>query len=215
MVIFTVVHIAAHMHNFYELALADPNATTFGQRVVVFLEANFTTGPGATGWIMTVILGIMVWFAMEKRRRANFERFWYTHHLFVVFFLAWQLHGVWCMIKPDREPFCSSNSIGVFWVRELCVRILSDIGQRLFSSSYSDTGLLVASFGRTNGFYAKFAHATRPTFPRSSSTHPKLSNSRLKKRRQLLGQGNTFLSLAQRFPTFSGTLLRLRGKPAP
>lgn len=119
MVIFAVIHIAAHMHNFYRLALADPNATTFGQRVVVFLEANFATGPGVTGWIMTATLGIMVWFAMEKKRRANFERFWYTHHLFVVFFLAWQLHGVWCMIKPDRQPFCSFNSIGVFWVREL------------------------------------------------------------------------------------------------
>jgi hypothetical protein len=118
MVIFTVIHIAAHMHNFYELALADPNATTTGQRAIVFLEANFATGPGATGWVMTIALGTMVWFAMEKRRRANFERFWYTHHLFVVFFLAWQLHGVWCMIKPDREPFCSFNSIGVFWVRE-------------------------------------------------------------------------------------------------
>lgn len=115
MVIFTVIHIAAHMHNFYKLALADPNATTTGQRIVVFLEANFATGPGATGWIMTAALGTMVWFAMEKRRRANFERFWYTHHLFVVFFLAWQLHGVWCMIKPDRQPFCSFNSIGVFW----------------------------------------------------------------------------------------------------
>lgn len=119
MVVFTLIHIGAHMHNFYELALADPDANTFGKRVLVFLQANFATGPGATGWIMTIALGVMVWFAMEKRRRANFERFWYTHHLFVVFFLAWQFHGMWCMIKPDREPFCSFNTIGVFWVREL------------------------------------------------------------------------------------------------
>lgn len=114
-VVFTVIHTAAHMRNFQLLALSDPNATTTGQRIVVFLEANFTTGPGATGWFMTICLGIMVWFAMEKRRRANFEKFWYSHHLFVFFFLAWQLHGMWCMIKPDREPFCSWNSIGVFW----------------------------------------------------------------------------------------------------
>jgi hypothetical protein len=31
--------------------------------------------------MMTLILGIMVWFAMEKRRRAHFERFWYSVRL--------------------------------------------------------------------------------------------------------------------------------------
>ena len=34
----------------------------------------------------------MIWFALEKRRRANFERFWYSHHLFILFFALWQLH---------------------------------------------------------------------------------------------------------------------------
>jgi len=42
---------------------------------VGFLKYNFTTGPGVTGWVMWIILGIMVWFAMEKRKRANFERY--------------------------------------------------------------------------------------------------------------------------------------------
>lgn len=46
-----------------------------------FFLANFWTGPGLTGWIMTIILWAMIWFAMEKRKRANFERFWYTHHV--------------------------------------------------------------------------------------------------------------------------------------
>jgi NADPH oxidase len=35
---------------------------------------NFTTGPGATGWVMTVALGVMVWFATEKHKKARFER---------------------------------------------------------------------------------------------------------------------------------------------
>lgn len=120
-VFWTLVHILAHMVNFARLAKADPDATTTGQRFVVFLEANFATGPGATGWIMTVCLGLMVWYAMEKRRRAHFERFWYSHHLFLPFFLCWQLHGMFCMIKPDRAPFCSWNTIGVFWVRNFYV----------------------------------------------------------------------------------------------
>ncbi|KAI9437961.1 NADPH oxidase [Lactarius indigo] len=111
----TVVHVAAHMVNFTKLALADTDAKTGGAKFVAFLNANFATGPGLTGWIMTVVLGIMVWYAMEKRRRANFERFWYSHHLFIVFFICWQLHGMFCMIKPDRPPYCSWNTIGVFW----------------------------------------------------------------------------------------------------
>ncbi|KAA1471994.1 NADPH oxidase [Dentipellis sp. KUC8613] len=114
-VIGSVVHIVAHMFNFAKLAIADPDAKTGSQRFVAFLIANFATGPGATGWIMTAALGIMVWYAMEKRRRARFEAFWYTHHLFIVFFIGWQLHGMFCMIQPDRPPYCSWNTIGVFW----------------------------------------------------------------------------------------------------
>ncbi|KAF8508456.1 NADPH oxidase [Hysterangium stoloniferum] len=114
-VFWTVVHILAHMVNFGRLAKADPDAKTAGQIAVAFLAANFATGPGITGWIMTASLGVMVFFAIEKRRRAHFERFWYSHHLFILFFVCWQLHGMFCMIKPDRPPYCSFNNIGVFW----------------------------------------------------------------------------------------------------
>ena len=125
-VVGSVVHIVAHMFNFAKLAMADTDAKTGGQRFVAFLVANFATGPGATGWIMTVALGVMVWYAMEKRRRARFEVFWYTHHLFIVFFINWQLHGMFCMIQPDRPPYCSFNTIGVFWVC-LCSSITAKI----------------------------------------------------------------------------------------
>lgn len=84
---FSALHIAAHMVNFTQLAIK----TNTG--IVGFVGANFLTGPGATGWIMTISLGIMVWYAREKPRRAKFERFWYSHHLFIVFFVGWQLHG--------------------------------------------------------------------------------------------------------------------------
>jgi NADPH oxidase len=115
-VFFSAVHIIAHMVNFTRLGLTMTHK--IGPLLVIFISANFATGPGATGWIMTVALGIIVWYALEKKRRqpnGGFERFWYTHHLFIVFFICWQLHGMFCMIKPDRPPFCSFNTIGVFW----------------------------------------------------------------------------------------------------
>ncbi|KAI9635465.1 ferric reductase NAD binding domain-containing protein [Dioszegia hungarica] len=111
-VFFTVVHIIAHVRNTIVMSMIK------GTGVKGFLSYTFLSGPAWTGWIMTISLGIMVWFAMEKRKRANYERFYYSHHaspLFIVFFLGWQLHGMFCMIQPDRPPFCSASIIGVFW----------------------------------------------------------------------------------------------------
>ncbi|KAJ7268158.1 NADPH oxidase [Mycena haematopus] len=117
-VIGSLVHTLAHVVNLYRLTMADTSATTLGKKVTFFITANFIIGPLWTGWLMWVALGVMVYYAIEKRRRApngGFEKFWYTHHLFIPFFILWQLHGMFCMIKPDRPPYCSYNTIGVFW----------------------------------------------------------------------------------------------------
>ncbi|KAF8181215.1 NADPH oxidase B [Mycena galopus ATCC 62051] len=85
---------------------------------VVHTLAHVVNLPLWTGWLMWIALGIMVYYAIEKRRRVpngGFEKFWYTHHLFIPFFILWQFHGMFCMIKADRPPFCSFNTIGVFW----------------------------------------------------------------------------------------------------
>ncbi|GAA6000613.1 hypothetical protein JCM10207_004576 [Rhodosporidiobolus poonsookiae] len=113
MAFFTVVHTIAHLFNAWWMGELASRSTA--QRFVVFLEVNFTTGPGITGWIMLVCLAVIVWFAVEKRKKKHFERFWFSHHLFIPFFIAWQLHGMFCLIKPDRPPFCSAAQIGVFW----------------------------------------------------------------------------------------------------
>ncbi|KAF7377911.1 FAD-binding FR-type domain-containing protein [Mycena sanguinolenta] len=117
-VVGSVVHTLAHIVNLYRLTMADGSARTTGQRIAFFISANFVIGPLITGWLMWICLGVMVFFAAEKRRNAKnggFERFWYTHHLFIPFFILWQLHGMFCMIQPDRPPYCSFNTIGVFW----------------------------------------------------------------------------------------------------
>lgn len=115
-VFFTLAHIVAHMWNFATLAIILSKDTTTNV-FVEFLSLNFATGTGITGWIMTVSLGVMVWFAVEKKRRmpnGGFEKFWYTHHLFIVFFICWQLHGMFCMIRPNNGS-CDYNVVGVFW----------------------------------------------------------------------------------------------------
>ncbi|KAI0178431.1 ferric reductase NAD binding domain-containing protein [Pestalotiopsis sp. NC0098] len=109
---FSWVHTIAHWNNFAQIA-AKNNLGIYG-----WLLANFTSGPGWTGYIMLIALTGMVVTSYEKPRRANYERFWYTHHMFIVFFLFWSFHGAFCMIQPDTAPFCISvgtTAIGVFW----------------------------------------------------------------------------------------------------
>jgi predicted ferric reductase len=111
-VVFSWIHTIAHWNNFAQLA-AKADLGFKG-----FLLANFATGPGWSGYIMLTALMAMVITSVERARRANFERFWYTHHLFVVFFVFWSIHGAFCMIKPDFAPFCvefGSSAIGVLW----------------------------------------------------------------------------------------------------
>lgn len=109
---FSWLHTIAHWNNFAQISAK--NNLGFGG----WLLANFVSGPGWTGYVMLVALTAMVFTSVEKYRRANFERFWYMHHMFVVFFVFWSVHGAFCMIQPDFAPFCISvgtSAIGVFW----------------------------------------------------------------------------------------------------
>ncbi|GEM09205.1 NADPH oxidase isoform 2 [Rhodotorula toruloides] len=104
------------VHLFNSWWLGSKLATTATAALLLALDTNFTTGPFLTGWIMLLLLGIMAFFAVEKRRRPHFQRFYWSHHLFIPFFVLWQFHGMFCMIKPDRPPYCSWTQIGVFWM---------------------------------------------------------------------------------------------------
>ena len=107
-VFFSWVHTVAHWVNFGLLA----SKQKLGFKG--FLLANFKTGPGWSGYVMLLVLMAMVFTSLEKPRRANYERFWYTHHLFIVFFIFWAVHGAFCMIKTDIAPSCRGT--GTFWL---------------------------------------------------------------------------------------------------
>ncbi len=106
-VFFTWVHTIAHWNNFAQLAAKQKLG------IVGFLKINFVTGPGWSGYVMLFALMAMLLTSIEKPRRANYERFWSTHHLFIIFFVFWSVHGAFCMIKTDTAPFCFGT--GVFW----------------------------------------------------------------------------------------------------
>lgn len=101
------MHTIAHWNNYGRLAAQ--NHLGFKG----FLLANLVTGPGWSGYVMLVALMAMLFTSIEKPRRSNYERFWGTHHLFIIFFVFWSVHGAFCMIKTDIAPFCFGT--GVFW----------------------------------------------------------------------------------------------------
>ncbi|KAG5209709.1 Superoxide-generating NADPH oxidase heavy chain subunit A [Trichophyton interdigitale] len=107
-VFFSLLHTIAHWVNFARIASSE------GLGIKGFLQLNFTTGPGWTGYIMLAALVAIALTSLEGPRRANHERFWNTHHLFIIFFLFWSFHGAFCMIKPDLPPFCDGT--GVFYL---------------------------------------------------------------------------------------------------
>ncbi|EXJ75733.1 NADPH oxidase [Cladophialophora psammophila CBS 110553] len=125
-VFFTWVHTIAHLHNVAQLSAKGHGG------FIGFVKLNFLTGPGWTGYVLTISVMAMFFTALEKPRRANYERFWNTHHLFVIFFIMWSIHGAFCMIPADNKPFCFGNgSFYLYWMiggfTYLVERILREI----------------------------------------------------------------------------------------
>jgi NADPH oxidase len=57
------------------------------------------TGTGVTGVVAFVCQLLMYSSAVEAVRRKHFEMFWYTHHLFIVFFIMLLVHGIFGQVS--------------------------------------------------------------------------------------------------------------------
>ncbi|XP_077778873.1 NADPH oxidase 1 isoform X2 [Podarcis muralis] len=67
------------------------------------LYVAFTTIPGITGVIITLSFILMVTSSMQFIRRNYFEVFWYTHHLFVIYFLGLVIHGIAGLVRGQTD----------------------------------------------------------------------------------------------------------------
>ncbi|XP_073710466.1 NADPH oxidase 1 [Misgurnus anguillicaudatus] len=63
----------------------------------------FTTIAGLTGVIITLALILIITSSMEVIRRSYYEVFWYTHHLFIVFFAGLVFHGAGRIVRSQQE----------------------------------------------------------------------------------------------------------------
>ncbi|XP_039976430.1 NADPH oxidase 1 [Xiphias gladius] len=77
----------------------------------------FTTIAGLTGVIITLALILIITSSMEVIRRSYFEVFWYTHHLFIIFYAGLVFHGAGRIVRsqqqtdpPHNFTFCKDRS---------------------------------------------------------------------------------------------------------
>eukprot|EP00794_Sanderia_malayensis_P000504 gene504-1151_t len=61
------------------------------------------TVAGVSGVVITMCLIVMVTSSTELIRRSYFEVFWFTHHLFVIFYIGLILHGVQGLIHAQTN----------------------------------------------------------------------------------------------------------------
>uniref|UniRef100_A0A665W0W6 NADPH oxidase 2 n=1 Tax=Echeneis naucrates TaxID=173247 RepID=A0A665W0W6_ECHNA len=120
----TAVHIIAHLFNFEYFMDAQLNRNSSLLTFVLseigtndslpFLnpirtnETNptivmFTTIAGLTGVAITLALILIITSSMEVIRRSYFEVFWYTHHLFVIFFIGLVFHGYGRIVRGQTS----------------------------------------------------------------------------------------------------------------
>lgn len=102
LVIFSIIHVCAHYINYQSLA----NATLKSERWYALIS-----GPGFTGKLANILLFLLVTSTSNRIKKANFEVFFYTHHLFIFFLCVLVLHGSFCFVKLDTKPLCSKREL--------------------------------------------------------------------------------------------------------
>ncbi len=86
----------AHYTNFYHLSTAPVAELTevLGLTAQPTVQAlAYGTFPGVTGIFVTLVMVLMYSSAIRYIRSPMFNLFWYTHHLFILYFGLLCIHG--------------------------------------------------------------------------------------------------------------------------
>lgn len=130
----TAIHIVAHVFNVEFFISSYKSDDRLVERLNMFEDSDNDTylnpirdtnavpvvvlwklASGVTGAVITLCLILMVSSSTELIRRSYFEVFWYSHHLFVIFYIGLILHGIEGIVRfqsnvEDHDPeVCSKN----------------------------------------------------------------------------------------------------------
>ncbi|KAK4932521.1 hypothetical protein LTR66_015967, partial [Elasticomyces elasticus] len=103
----TVVHVAGHYVNFYNVERSQIRPDTA-------VQIHYAQAAGITGHVMLFCMLLMYTTAHHKIRQQSYETFWYTHHLFVPFLLAMYTHATGCFVRDTAAPI-SPFAGNYFW----------------------------------------------------------------------------------------------------
>ncbi|XP_046892251.1 NADPH oxidase 4 isoform X1 [Hypomesus transpacificus] len=101
--VFSVVHVSAHLANLvnfsvrYSEEFPALNVARYrgeDPRIIIL-----TTVPGVTGVLLVLVLFLMFTASSYCIRVCNYEIFWYTHNLFIVFYLILLVHVIGGALK--------------------------------------------------------------------------------------------------------------------
>ncbi|XP_037368987.1 cytochrome b-245 heavy chain, partial [Talpa occidentalis] len=67
------------------------------------LYVAVTRVAGITGIIITLCLILIITSSTKTIRRSYFEVFWYTHHLFVIFYIGLVIHGIERIVRGQTD----------------------------------------------------------------------------------------------------------------
>ncbi|KAK7757903.1 hypothetical protein SLS62_000281 [Diatrype stigma] len=73
-------------------------------RPATAIQIHYTQAGGITGHVMLLCMLLMYTTAHHRIRQQSFETFWYTHHLFIPFFLGLYTHAVGCFVRDSALP---------------------------------------------------------------------------------------------------------------
>lgn len=107
MVFFAWVHTIAHWIKYGDLAKR--NSLGFKG----FLQLNFATGSGWSGHIMLLTLTIIAANSRKWVRTNRWGRFSATHHLYILYFVVWSVHGAFSV--PKVNPSATWTETASFW----------------------------------------------------------------------------------------------------
>ena len=126
--VLAAAHIVAHYFNFNTLSNLETieDLTVFG-----FQDSGppksaalaFSTLPGATGSIVVIIMALMYSSAVKYVRGPQFNVFWYTHHLFILFYLILCVHGGAVLLEKPSFWIWTLGPM-IFYAIERTIRVI-------------------------------------------------------------------------------------------
>ncbi|XP_063956076.1 dual oxidase 2-like isoform X4 [Lytechinus pictus] len=125
--LFSVMHTIGHSINFYHISTqtADDLTCYFrdffhrSHELPKFHYWAWGTITGFTGILLALICAVIYTFAFQYARRRVFNLFWFTHNMWVIYFILMFLHGSGRLVQPPFTHYFALGPIVLFTLDKL------------------------------------------------------------------------------------------------